>query len=280
MKAVLLAGGFGSRARPFSDYCPKALIPIDGRPVIDHVIRYISKYSFITEILVVCEFDSFGKQIINYFDGKENIIGIKITFIEDKKRGTGGALLECQEKLKDEQLFLVWFSDNLCALNLDRIVLDYNNVNILNKFSPIGLLIARKKRHEETGRVILNANNNDDKNNINLIKQFTEKPTIDLEYPEATGIYIFNNRFLDILKLVSKENEGKSFDLSKDVLSKIDYYTKDRLYCYLLRINETNWVDIESPTYIERNKKTIEGIISQMESVKQNDSLLNKKPID
>ena len=89
MKAVLLAGGFGSRARPFSDYCPKALIPINGRPVIDHIIRYISKFTFISEILVVCEFDSFGKQIINYFEGKENIIGIKITFIEDKKRGTG-----------------------------------------------------------------------------------------------------------------------------------------------------------------------------------------------
>ena len=118
------------------------------------------------------------------------------------------------------------------------------------------------------------------KNNINLINQFTEKPTIDLEYPEATGIYIFNNSFLDLLKLVSKENEEKSFDLSKDVLSKIDYYTKDRLYCYLLHINETNWVDIESPTYIERNKKTIEGIISQMESVRRNGSLLNKKPMD
>ena len=153
-------------------------------------------------------------------------------------------------------------------------------MNSLNKYGPIGLLIARKKRYEETGRVILNANNNDDNNYINLIKQFTEKPIIDLEYPEATGIYIFNNRFLDLLKLVSKENEGKSFDLSKDVLSKIDYYTKDRLYCYLLRINETNWVDIESPTYIERNKKTIDIIISQMETVKQNDSLLNKKPID
>ena len=275
MKVVLLAGGFGSRARPFSDYCPKALIPINGRPVIDHVIRYISKFTFICEILIVCEFDSFGKQIINYFEGKENIIGIKITFIEDKKRGTGGAISECQEKLKDEQVFLVWFSDNLCALNLDRIVLDYNNVNSLNKYSPIGLLIARKKRHEETGRVILNTNNKDDKNDINLIKQFTEKPTIDLEYPEATGIYLFSNRFLDLLKLVSKENEGKSFDLSKDVLSKIDYYTKDRLYCYLLPINETNWVDIESPTYIERNKKTIDGILSHMESVKQNDSTKN-----
>ena len=116
MKAVLLAGGLGSRARPFSDYCPKALIPINGRPVIDHIIRYISKFSSINEILIVCEFDSLGKQIINYFEGKESIIGKKITFVEDKKKGTGGSLLECQEKLKNDPIFLVWFSDNLCLL--------------------------------------------------------------------------------------------------------------------------------------------------------------------
>ena len=277
MKAVLLAGGLGSRARPFSDYCPKALIPINGRPVIDHIIRYISKFSFINEILIVCEFDYFGKQIINYFEGKESIIGIKITFIEDKKRGTGGSLLECQEKLKDESVFLVWFTDNLCPLNLDKIVMEYDSMSSLNKDEVTGLLIARRKRHEETGRIILNANNN--KNSINLIKEFIEKPIIELEYPEAAGIYIFSNRFLDLLKLASKENEGKKFDLSADVLSKIDYNTKDRLYCYTIHDNEIGWIDIESPTYVERNKKIIDNIILQMESVKHNISSLNKNHI-
>ncbi len=41
MKIVLLAGGIGSRARPFSDYCPKVLIPINRKPLIDYIIRYI-----------------------------------------------------------------------------------------------------------------------------------------------------------------------------------------------------------------------------------------------
>lgn len=267
MKAVLLAGGLGSRARPFSDYCPKALIPINGRPVIDHIIRYISKFSSIHEILIVCEFDSFGKQIINYFEGKESTIGKKITFIEDKKKGTGGSLLVCQEKLKNDPVFLVWFSDNLCTLNIDRIVVEYKNMNNLNKDEATGLLIARKKRHEETGRVVLNTNN---KNNINLIKKFIEKPIIELEYPEAAGIYIFNNRFLDLLQLKSMEIEGKSFDLSADILAKIDPNTKAKLYCYTINGNGINWIDIESPIYVERNKKIINSIILQMESVKQN----------
>ena len=86
MKIVLLAGGIGSRARPFSDYSPKALIPINGKPLIDYIIKYVSKFPPITEIIIVCEFDSHGKQIINYLEGKERIIGKKITFIEDRKK--------------------------------------------------------------------------------------------------------------------------------------------------------------------------------------------------
>ncbi|MGH9994070.1 MAG: sugar phosphate nucleotidyltransferase, partial [Nitrososphaeraceae archaeon] len=74
MKVVLLAGGKGTRARPFSDYIPKSLIPIEGRPVIDQVVRYLARFAIVEEILIVCEFDFFGNQIINYFEGKDSII--------------------------------------------------------------------------------------------------------------------------------------------------------------------------------------------------------------
>lgn len=99
-----------------------------------------------------------------------------------------------------------------------------------------------------------------------MIKEFIEKPIIELEYPEAAGIYIFNNGFLDLLK--QKSNEKESFDLSSDILSKIGHNTKSKLYCYLIDSNEINWADIESPTYVERNKKEIDSIILHMESIK------------
>ncbi|WP_320416534.1 nucleotidyltransferase family protein [Candidatus Nitrosotenuis chungbukensis] len=44
MKAVILAGGKGTRARPFTDYFPKAMIPVLGSPLIDHVVRYLSSF--------------------------------------------------------------------------------------------------------------------------------------------------------------------------------------------------------------------------------------------
>jgi mannose-1-phosphate guanylyltransferase len=75
LKAILLAGGSGSRARPFTDYAPKAMFPLDGRPIIDYLVKYIAQFSQINEIIIVCNFDSYGKQIINYFEGKQSIVG-------------------------------------------------------------------------------------------------------------------------------------------------------------------------------------------------------------
>jgi len=108
MKIVLLAGGIGSRARPFSDYSPKALIPINGKPLIDYIIRYVSKFSHITEIIIVCEFDSHGKQIINYLEGKERVIGQKIIFIYKGKKwweGTADEIMSSNNKEINEFVF-------------------------------------------------------------------------------------------------------------------------------------------------------------------------------
>ena len=125
MKAILLAGGSGSRARPFTDYVPKAMFPLDGRPIIDYLVKYIAQFSQINEIIIVCNFDSFGKQIINYFEGKQSIMGKPIIFVEDIKNGTGGSLLKIEKYVTQDECFLVWFADNLCALKIEQMIQKY-----------------------------------------------------------------------------------------------------------------------------------------------------------
>ena len=267
MKIVLLAGGIGSRARPFSDYSPKALIPINGKPLIDYIIKYVSKFPPITEIIIVCEFDSHGKQIINYLEGKERIIGKKITFIEDRKKGTGGALLECMKSLEKEAFFMVWYADNLCALDINNLVEEYIQINTESDKGLIGIVVARSQRKEETGRLILDKKCS---KNTYLIKEFSEKPIVKLEYPEASGIYIFNYRIMSFLKIKSDENDGKGFDLSSDILSRIRINDNNRIYCYDVFFTGTDWIDIESPSYLERNKKVVGKVVSQMESSNEN----------
>ena len=121
LNAVLLAGGYGTRARPFTYHIPKAMIPIDGKPSIDYIVRYLAKFSQVSGLFIICEFDGFGKQIINYFEGKKSIIGKPLTFIEDKKNGTGGALITIEKYVGEDGCFLVWFADNLCALRINNL---------------------------------------------------------------------------------------------------------------------------------------------------------------
>ena len=57
MKAIILAGGKGTRGKPYTDYFPKAMIPINGKPLIDYVVKYLSfSFDFITEIIIVSDF--------------------------------------------------------------------------------------------------------------------------------------------------------------------------------------------------------------------------------
>jgi mannose-1-phosphate guanylyltransferase len=263
MKVVLLAGGRGTRARPFSDFVPKSMIPIEGRPVIDHVVRYLARFETIDEILIVCEFDSFGNQIMNYFEGKESMILKKISFIEDNKSGTGGAVLKTEDSIKDgTEPFLVWFADNLCALNLKNLIGHYHALKMQLESSEeiTGILVTRMHRHEETGRVTVKSKD------CNKIENFIEKPVAKLESPEALGIYLFSRVIFKYLhqqqESITQSKQTNSFDLSQDVLAHLPSKGAN-LYSYSLDDN-TDWLDIESPVYADRNSKVISRIIEQM----------------
>ena len=245
------------RAKPFTDYFPKAMIPVDGRPVIDHVVRYLAKFSQISDLIILCEFDNIGKQIINYFEGKEAVIGKPLKFVEDKKQGTGGALLKIEKEVRGDRHFLVWFADNLCAISIDGLVQEYINAHKMTNGGITGLVVVRNQRVEETGRVILDnadhsmQNNNNNKKTL-LIKQFIEKGLVKLEQPEAIGIYLFNNIIFEYLHHTSENMHGGSFNLSHDLLQRISRFG-GKLYSYTLDV-DTEWLDIESPSYADRNK--------------------------
>jgi mannose-1-phosphate guanylyltransferase len=265
LKAVLLAGGYGTRARPFTDYFPKAMIPLNGKPVIHYVVRYLAKFSQISGLIILCEFDNFGKQIINYFEGKEAAIGKPLTFIEDKKYGTGGALLEIERDVKSDRCFLLWFADNLCALRIDGLIQEYEKADRMTKGGITGFVVVRNQRREETGRVILDNTNHRQVANprnptTSSIKQFIEKGVVKLEQPEALGIYLFNSTIFDYLRAISEKMKG-GFNLSHDLLGR-NSTIRGKLYSY--NLGRTEWLDVESPPYADRNKDIVMKILSQM----------------
>jgi mannose-1-phosphate guanylyltransferase len=241
LKAVILAGGRGTRGRPFTEYIPKAMIPVQGRPLIYHVVKYLSKFDIVDGIIILGDFSGIGKQIEKYF---ENHISVKkpIKFIQDTQSGTGGDLIHLRSKLGKNKEFILWFVDNLCPV-------DINKMYRFHKDSKTTATIAvRRYRKEETGFAIVNKG---------IIEEFKEKPTIELQMAECLGIYIINSEIINKIKI--KKQNKKDLNLSYDILQPLSKKRKIAAY----DIGKTQWLDIDSPTRVDRNKELIDSIIKK-----------------
>jgi len=245
LKIVILAGGRGTRGKPFTDYFPKAMIPIEGKPLIDHIIKYVSSFDFINEIIVLADYNGLGNQIRRYFEDKKIIQGKKIRFIQDSNSGTGGDLSHLSAILKKERDFILWFVDNFCAIDLGKMYKCYK------QRESIACVATRKYRKEETGY----AKVKDD-----IIIEFQEKPIISMPMVECLGIYILNTKILKIIK--SKKERKNEVNLSFDVLQDLS----KRKTVSAFDIGKALWIDIESPNKAERNKVTVKEIIRKMKN--------------
>ncbi|MBD3256086.1 MAG: NTP transferase domain-containing protein [Candidatus Lokiarchaeota archaeon] len=107
MKAIILCAGYGKRMRPYTTIhkYQKTMIPVHGKPLLEYILEGI-RYAGFKDFLIVVGYRK--EQIINYFKNGEKW-GINIEYIEQEKlNGTGGALLLCEELIKDSHFFLTW----------------------------------------------------------------------------------------------------------------------------------------------------------------------------
>ncbi|MEX1996218.1 MAG: sugar phosphate nucleotidyltransferase [Nitrosopumilaceae archaeon] len=243
MKAVILAGGEGIRGKPFTDYFPKAMVPIEGKPLIDHIVQYLSSFGFIEEIIILADFKGLGGQIKSYFENRAIIHKKRLVFIQDSNSGTGGDLVHITNRLKKKSEFLLWFVDNLVAIDLTKMYKFYK------KKKNLACIATRRYRKEETGYAIV-------KNG--LVIEFKEKPLIKMQMAECLGVYILNTKIVKTIK--SKKEKKKHVNLSFDVLQELS--TKKMISAF--DIGKTSWIDVDSPTKIERNHTLVKEIIKKM----------------
>ena len=236
MKAVILAGGKGTRGKPYTEYFPKAMTPINGKPLIDYIVKYLKSFNFVNEVIIVSDFNGLGGQIKNYFGEQK-----KLVFVQDSQSGTGGDLLHIEKRLKGESEFVLWFVDNLCSVDLKKMREFFRNKN------STACIATRTKRREETGFAVVKDG---------IIKEFKEKPEMKLQLSECLGIYMLGK---DIIKRI-KTKKQKEINLSYDILQQLSKEGKISAF----DIEDKEWLDVESPMVIERNQKTVKKIIKQM----------------
>jgi mannose-1-phosphate guanylyltransferase len=211
--------------------------PINNKPLIDYVVKYLKSFSFIKEIIIISDFNGLGGQIKNYYENQKNI-----TFVQDSQSGTGGDLLHIERKLKNESEFLLWFVDNLCAVDVKKMK------DVFKKKKSSACIATRTKRKEETGFAIVKDG---------IVKEFKEKPIMELQLSECLGIYMLGS---DIIKRIKKKQKQKEINLSYDILQELSKEGKISAF----DIGDKEWIDAESPMVLERNEKTVKKIIKQM----------------
>ena len=117
MIAAIIAGGEGKRLRPLTADIPKAMIPISGKPVLEHQLAILQRYG-ITDIYLVTSYLSYI--IEDYFrDGKS--FGVKITYLCDGALlGTAGAVKELESVIDSD--FMLIYGDTLFDVKLDDFI--------------------------------------------------------------------------------------------------------------------------------------------------------------
>ena len=241
MKAVILAGGKGIRGKPYTDYFPKAMIPLNGKPLIEYIVKYLVSFNFINEVIVISDFKGLGGQIKNYF--QVSPFTKKISFVQDSQSGTAGDLLHIRKKLSGSSQFVLWFVDNLSAIDLKKMVQTFGNKK------SIACIATRTKRKEDTGFAIIENG---------IITEFKEKPTITMKMSECLGVYILSTQILDMIKPKANKN---GINLSFDILQNL---SKNGLIS-AFDIGNKPWMDVESPIILDGKRNLVKKIIKQME---------------
>ncbi|HEX6798156.1 MAG TPA: mannose-1-phosphate guanyltransferase [Ktedonobacterales bacterium] len=237
MKAVVMAGGEGSRLRPLTVTRPKPMVPIVGRPVMEHILNLLKAHG-ITDVVVTVQY--MASAIEDYFgDGAQ--LGMNIAYSrEEVPLGTAGSVKNAEGLLQEP--FLVISGDALTDYDLSAITKYHNE-----KRSLATLTLAHVANPLEYGVIITDTRGH--------ITQFLEKPSWGEVFSDTinTGIYVLDP---SVFSYIPKD---KPTDFSQDVFPAM-LKKGDPLYGY---IANGYWCDVGNlAEYMKANADVLQGRVN------------------
>jgi NDP-sugar pyrophosphorylase family protein len=197
MKAVILAGGKGTRLKPYTTVIPKPLMPIGNYPILEVILHQLKQYGADEIILAV---GHMAQLFQAFFNNGENY-GIKIGYsFETQPLGTAGPLAQLIDRMDDD--FLVMNGDLLTTLNYRRLY-EYHRDH--HAAATIGLY----EREVKIDFGVVNVDSD------HRLTEYIEKPTykfnvsmgINVINPEIARPYLVPGKYLDLPDLMMKLHE-------------------------------------------------------------------------
>jgi mannose-1-phosphate guanylyltransferase/phosphomannomutase len=195
VKAVVMAGGEGTRLRPLTSNQPKPMVPIVGKPCMEHILELLRKHGFDDVIVTV----AFLPQAIRSYFGTGEGLGLEIQYsVEESPLGTAGSVRLASDRLDDT--FLVISGDALCDFDLTRLV-DFHK----EKGAAVTIALKSVENPLEFGIVVTD----DD----GRVERFLEKPSWSQVFSDTinTGVYVLES---EVLRHVPTD---RPYDFSKEL---------------------------------------------------------------
>ncbi|MFN8186838.1 MAG: sugar phosphate nucleotidyltransferase [Gaiellales bacterium] len=218
MKAVVMAGGEGTRLRPLTSNQPKPMVPIVGRPCMEHIVELLRLHG-LTDVIATLAF--MPQAIRSYFDTGESL-GVRMQYsVEEAPAGTAGSVRLASDEL--DETFLVISGDALCDVDLSALVRFHKE-----KGAAVTIGLVSVENPLEFGIVVTDTDGR--------IERFLEKPSWGQVFSDTinTGIYVLEP---DVLRHVPTD---RPFDFSKELFPLLLEMGRP-LYGYVL---DGYWQDI------------------------------------
>ncbi|TMF36772.1 MAG: nucleotidyl transferase [Chloroflexi bacterium] len=234
MKAVVMAGGEGSRLRPLTSNMPKPLVPVAGRPIMEHILLHLRRHQ-LRDVVATVQY--LGASIRNYFgDGSDQ--GVALTYsVEDSPLGTAGSVMLARQQLNEP--FVVISGDSLTDIDLGAAA------RFHREHKAIATIVLKPVPNPlEYGVVVVDDGG--------AVQRFIEKPSWGEVISDLanTGIYILDPAVFDFFR------PGEVTDWSGDVFPKL---LKEGEHVFGW-IADGYWEDVGShPAYVKANFDCLEG---------------------
>lgn len=261
MKAVILAAGKGKRLRPITATKPKPMIPLAGKPLLEHIILGL-KNAGIEHVLIITGYKE--KHIKDYFKDGIDTLGIKISYITQTEHlGTAHATNYAKKFVKNDN-FLLMYGDIVVDKQVFKDAIELFNNNDLG--GVISLITVENP--QEYGIITLDSQSN--------VINITEKPDHNLNLGNLAnaGIFVFKSKIFDAIEKTKKSIRGEfEFTDSMEILindleAKIKGYIIDNLF----------WSDIGLPwQLLDANKYLLDQLNPSIEGIVENNVSLSGK---
>jgi mannose-1-phosphate guanylyltransferase / phosphomannomutase len=195
MKAVVMAGGEGTRLRPLTSNQPKPMVPVVGKPCMEHILELLREHGFEDVIVTV----AFLPQAIRSYFGDGETLGLRIEYsVEESPLGTAGSVRLAGDKL--DETFLVISGDALCDFDLTKLIEFHRK-----RQAAVTIGLKSVANPLEFGIVVTDSEGR--------VERFLEKPSWSQVFSDTinTGVYVLEP---EVLRHVPTD---RPFDFSKEL---------------------------------------------------------------